>query len=85
MMHGVPCLVSDAAGTVQYISDGIDGFVFQSGNVKQLRKLLEQCIQGNVGLVQMGRNARKVFEKYFSMEAFEKCFMNLWMWRMFDE
>lgn len=77
MMHGVPCLLSDAAGTAKYISDRKDGFVFQSENVKQLGELLEQCIQGSVDLVQIGKNARKVFEKYFSMETFEKCFMNL--------
>lgn len=77
MMHGVPCLLSDSAGTVKYIRDGSDGMVFQSGNTEQLAEILNRCIQGCYDLERMGRNARKVFEKYFSMEAFERRFLNL--------
>lgn len=75
MMHGVPCLVSDAAGTAQYIKNGLDGFVFQSENADQLRELLESCILDRPEW--MGRNARRIYEEYFSMEAFEKQFMSL--------
>ena len=37
MMHGVPCLVSDAVGTAAYIRHGEDGLVFPSGDVQALR------------------------------------------------
>lgn len=77
MMHGLPCLISDTAGTVKYIRNGIDGIVFQSGNIEQLREILRKCIQGSYNLKEMSRNACKVFEKYFSMEAFEQRFMSL--------
>ncbi|MCI9025324.1 MAG: glycosyltransferase family 4 protein [Dorea sp.] len=77
MMHGVPCLLSDTTGTVKYIRDGRDGMIFQSGNAEQLKEILANCIQGRCNLDQMGRNARKVFEKYFSLEAFEVHFMEL--------
>ncbi len=77
MMHGVPCLISDTAGTAEYIRNGIDGIVFQSGNVEQLKEMLKKCIQEKLDLEQMGKNARKVFESYFSMEAFENRFMGL--------
>ena len=77
MMHSLQCLISDSVGTVEYIRDGIDGMVFQSGNVDQLKEMLEKCILGKVNLRQMGRNARQVFEEYFSMEAFEDQFGNL--------
>ena len=75
MMHKVPCLVSDTTGTVKYIRDGIDGLIFQSENTGQLKEILERCIQGEFDLVQMGRNARNVYEEYFSMEAFENRLM----------
>ena len=77
MMHILPCLISDSVGTVEYIRDGIDSIVFQSGNVDQLKEMLEKCILGKVNLRQMGRNARQVFEENFSMEAFEDQFGNL--------
>ena len=51
--------------------------IFQSGNAEQLKEILADCIQGRWNLDQMGRNARKVFEKYFSLEAFEVHFMEL--------
>ena len=77
MMHKVPCLVSDTTGTVKYIRDGIDGLIFQSEDTGQLKEILERCIQGEFDLVQMGRNARNVYEEYFSMEAFENRLMEL--------
>lgn len=77
MMHSLPCLISDNAGTVKYIRDGIDGMVFQNENIDQLKEMLESCIQGRVNLKQMSRNARKVFEKYFSMRVFEHQFKSL--------
>lgn len=77
MMHNVPCLVSDTTGTVKYIRDGIDGLIFQSENAGQLKEILERCIRGEFDLVQMGRNARNVYEEYFSMEAFENRLMEL--------
>ncbi len=75
MMHGVPCLVSDAAGTARYIKNGRDGFVFRSEDADQLKELIERCILDRP--VWMGRNARRIYEEYFSMEAFEKRFMSL--------
>ncbi|MEH2946869.1 glycosyltransferase family 4 protein [Lachnospiraceae bacterium 56-18] len=77
MMHGLPCLISDTTGTVQYIGDGIDSIVFQSGNAEQLREMLRRCIRGSYNLKEMGRNARGVYEKYFSMQAFENRLMEL--------
>lgn len=90
MMHSVPCLISDSTGTVKYIRDKVDGMIFQSGNAEQLKEMLEHCIRswfhigqadkngpGKKDLEQMGKNARKVYEKYFSMEAFERRFMSL--------
>lgn len=77
MMHSVPCLISNSTGTAAYIEDGINGRIFESENAKQLKELVEGCILGDYDLEKMGKNARKIFEKYFSMEAFEKRFMSL--------
>lgn len=77
MMHGVPCLISDAAGTASYIESGVDGLIFESENAAQLEEMLKKCILNSFDLKEMGRKARNLFEDYFSMEAFEKRFMNL--------
>lgn len=77
MMHGLPCLLSDTTGTVRYIRDGIDGMIFQSEDADQLKEMLEKCLWSRVDIERMGRNARGVYEKYFSMDAFENSLMKL--------
>lgn len=72
MMHCVPCLVSDAAGTAAYISDYVDGMVFKSENAGELREKILWCMANRDALKRMGKEAEKVFEKVFSVTAFEK-------------
>lgn len=72
MMHGVPCILSDATGTVGYIQDGKDGIVFHNGDTKQLSKKLAWCIEHPGQLSDMGILARKVYENVFSVQVFEE-------------
>ena len=72
MMHSVPCIVSDVTGTAKYITEGVDGFVFESENVEELVKKIVWCIENSNKLIAMRANARRLFEKTFSMEAFER-------------
>lgn len=77
MMHSVPCIVSDATGTAAYIHNGEDGFVFPSENVQALAESIEWCVTNKKILDDMGKNARRLYEKHFSMPAFEKRFMEV--------
>lgn len=70
MMHKVPCILSDSIGTIDYIKDNENGFIFESGNVNQLEKKIKWCIDNYLNLSQFGIEARKVYEKVFSMEKF---------------
>ena len=72
MMHCVPCLVSDATGTAAYISDGVDGMIFKSEDTDKLREKILWCIKNRDIVKSMGDGAYKVYEKIFSVEAFEK-------------
>ncbi len=72
MMHAVPCLVSDATGTAEYLHNGTDGLVFQSEDVQELVEKIRWCIRNRRSLDMMGNRARAVYETYFSMEAFER-------------
>lgn len=72
MMHGVPCLVSNATGTAAYLRDGTDGLIFQSENVDELSEKIAWCILHRGKLAEMGACARKVYDTYFSMEVFER-------------
>ena len=72
MMHSVPCLVSDAVGTAAYISDGVDGMVFRSGDIDGLREKILWCMRNRDEVKKMGAEAHKIYERVFSVKAFEK-------------
>ena len=72
MMHSVPCVVSDATGVSEYLIDGYNGLVFHSEDVDALKYKVLWCINHKDELVKIGKNARKVFEKVFSIDVFEK-------------
>lgn len=77
MMHSVPCIVSDVTGTAAYIQDGEDGIVFPNEDAQALANKIEWCVENPDRLSSMGNGARKLYEEYFSMPAFEKHFMGL--------
>lgn len=72
MMHRVPCILSDAAGTAAYITDGKDGLVFSSGNVEELVEKITWCIEQRDRLAKMGKCARVIYKEKFSMDVFGK-------------
>lgn len=72
MMHSVPCIVSDVTGTAAYIHNKEDGFIIESENVETLASEIEWCVKNRNKLPYMGQKARKIYEKVFSMNAFEE-------------
>ncbi len=72
MMHSVPCIVSDATGTSAYIKDGYDGLTFESENKSELREKIVWCVQHRSELIEMGKRAYGIYEKYFSPRVFEE-------------
>lgn len=72
MMHGVPCIVSDAIGTVEYICNGIDGSIFKNEEVINLADTIRWHIENEIERQRMGKLARGIFEKHFSMSVCEE-------------
>ena len=77
MMHKVSCIVSDATGTAAYIRSGIDGIVFHSEDEQELTDKIAWCIEHHDKLDDMGILAREIYDKHFSMTAFEKKVMEI--------
>ena len=77
MMHGVPCLVSDAAGIAAYIDDQENGLIFESENAALLSGKISWCIKNNERLARMGRKAREIYDHTFSETVFEENLLNL--------
>ena len=72
MLHRVPCLVSDAVGTAAYITDGRDGLVFQNEDIHGLQEKILWCLENRSAVKQMGDEAYHIYERVFSVKAFEK-------------
>ncbi len=77
MMHSVPCIVSDVTGIASYIHNEMDGFVFKNEDVQMLVEKIEWCVTNKKKLMNMGLSARKLYERYFSMETFENALLNI--------
>jgi glycosyltransferase involved in cell wall biosynthesis len=71
MMHEVPCLVSDSTGTASYIRNEYDGLVFANEDTKDLSDKINWCINNQSKLKEMGSRALKIYEHFFSTDAFE--------------
>ncbi len=70
MMYKKACIVSDKTGTVTYIRDGENGFICKAGDPSDLAEKMRTIIQNRNRLPEIGREARKVYDTYFSMESF---------------
>lgn len=72
MMHGVPCLVSNAVGTAAYIMDLYNGLVFESENISDLKEKIIWCVSHSDEIKEMGNRAYEIYKKNFSTETFEQ-------------
>lgn len=71
MMCHIPCMVSDSVGQAEFISQGQNGWVFPTDDVKKLSELIADIIEKPEQLPAMGDEARKVYDRYFGIEEFE--------------
>lgn len=72
MACGLPTITSDTVGANVYVNDGISGFIFPTGDVPQLAKLIERFLNRELGL-KMGESARDTIE-HFSEDSLSNKF-----------
>lgn len=77
MSLGKLCIVSDKTGTSGLIKNGVDGIVVNIDDTDSLARAMETVIESPDQMKRMGRESRKIYEKYFSMSSFKERFMNL--------
>lgn len=72
MQHKVMSIVSDAAGISEYLTDGENTLIFPSENVEVLVEKIRWCLNNRTLVKKMGEQSYKIYEKFFTMEAFER-------------
>ena len=70
LIFGKPSIVSEHTGTAGLISEGRNGFVYHDDDPQQLAVLLEHAIEHPEELASMRTECRKMYEQYYSKEAF---------------
>lgn len=67
MAHGLPIIVTDAAGSFEIVENGKSGIIVQKGNSEPLAKALLNIIRDKAYRLSLGMEARKRVEREYSM------------------
>ena len=70
MMKGVACLIPNTAGNCSYVTDKWDGVIFKACDADDLFHKVVWCINNIDRLEMIGKNGRRLFDYYFSIERF---------------
>lgn len=70
LIFGKPAIVSEHTGTAGLVTEGVDGFVYRDDDPEQLAKLLAHAIEHPQQLAAMHADCRKLYETYYTDQAF---------------
>ena len=72
MLHGIPCIISENAGTALFITGGEDGLIVKSNDAQDLAEKMEWMVDNRSLLAIMGKKSHAIFERNFTMKVFER-------------
>ena len=72
MMYGIPCIISENAGTAQFITEEKNGLIAKGNDSHDLAMKMEWMVDNRQKLAQMGEKSKSIYETYFTMDVFEK-------------
>ena len=76
--YGKPVIGANIGGIPEQIKHGYNGYLFEPGNVEELAGLISKCFEDRENTINMGKNARKVFEEKYSPEVYFKKHLDLY-------
>lgn len=72
LMMGKVCIATEETGIADYLTDGTDGLICRAGSVQSLYEKMRWVLENPDACRDIRADARKTYEKYFTMEAFGK-------------
>lgn len=78
MAYGLPAISTSANGTADYISNGYNGAIYKSNNLKDLNNIIMKYLKNPETIIVQGRNARRTAKEDFNFEAYYKAFMKVY-------
>jgi glycosyltransferase involved in cell wall biosynthesis len=77
MASGKTVIASDIPGPRDVISNGYDGFLFESKNVTQLKELLEMSLSDDKLRIKIGNNALKTIAASYTFQIIAEKYLAL--------
>ena len=68
MENYIPCIGSNVGGIPEVIDNGVNGFLFNSGNVEELAEKMMYFVKNMNQIDLMGQKARRIVENKFSIQ-----------------
>jgi glycosyltransferase involved in cell wall biosynthesis len=70
MGKGLPVVCSTSNGTRWYVEEGVNGHVFRSDDLQDLRRVLEQLLADRDGIIRMGRESLRLADTVHHPETY---------------
>ncbi|MGH9775197.1 MAG: glycosyltransferase family 4 protein [Candidatus Acidiferrales bacterium] len=77
MALGKPVIGCTVGGTPDVVENGVTGLLVPYGDVEKLREALAALLSNETLRVEMGLQARRRVQEFFSFERFSKCFREI--------
>lgn len=78
MAHGVPVIANDIPGMNEVISDGVEGFLVETGNIEMMAERIDLLLGTPALRAQMGEAGRRKVREKFNMAQRAGEFMDLY-------
>lgn len=75
---GKPVVASNLGAMAELVEDGKTGLLFEAGNPYDLAQKIKWMIEHEEECIQMGKNARKIFEEKYTAERNFKILMDIY-------
>lgn len=75
---GKPVIASRLGAMAELVDDTKTGLLFERGNTSDLAQKLKWMIDNRDACIEMGKNARKVFEEKYTAEKNFELLMNIY-------
>jgi glycosyltransferase involved in cell wall biosynthesis len=77
MANGLPVIASDRAGASDCIDNGVNGYIFESDNLKSLTTAIENIVKDHVKLEQMGAASGEIARRRYNPDVYHDRLMHL--------
>jgi len=77
MSAGKPIVVTNSVGALQYVQDGVNGYVVKDKDVRALYKALSKILINEESMKKMGRKSKEIYDETINLEKQYNTFVDV--------